>query len=59
MTPAQLKRLWPKGSQPPSGYIAKHDWADAQLLHGLKQTQCGGCGLWLFPQQVKEHECKR
>jgi hypothetical protein len=40
------------GSQPPQGYIAWHEWADAQHKGGLRQKQCGVCGLWRFPQEM-------
>jgi len=47
------------GSMPPSGYIAWHEWAEAQIKGGLKQLQCAGCGLWLFQQEAKIHICKK
>jgi hypothetical protein len=50
-----LMRAWPRKCQAPQGYVAKHDWAEAQILHGLKQTQCK-CGLWHFPQETC-HRC--
>ena len=43
------------GSMPPDGYIAWHEWAEAQGRGGLKQSQCGECGLWLFPQEAINH----
>lgn len=43
------------GSQPPEGYLAKQEWAQAQLQAGLKQSQCRHCGLWHFPQTVDGH----
>jgi uncharacterized OB-fold protein len=43
------------GSQPPSGYVAWHEWAAAQGRGGLKQTQCKTCGLYRFPQEVCTH----
>lgn len=43
------------GSMPPSGYIAWHEWAEAQGKGGLKQSQCGECGLWFFPQEAINH----
>jgi len=42
------------GSQPPSAYVAWHEWAAAQHRGGLRQTQCS-CGLWRFPQEVCTH----
>lgn len=52
---AILKREYPKGCLPPSGYVDWHEWAEAQIAHGLTQTQCEKCGLWLFPQDVEMH----
>lgn len=43
------------GSMPPSGYIAWHEWAEVQTKGGLKQSQCGECGLWYFPQEAINH----
>ena len=43
------------GSQPPSGYIAWHEWAAAQAKGGLKQKRCPVCLLWKFPQEKCEH----
>jgi hypothetical protein len=43
------------GSQPPDGYIAKQEWAHAQLRGGLKQRQCKVCKLWKFPQETCSH----
>lgn len=51
----KLMERWPKGCQPPTGYLAWHDWADAQDAHGLSQSQCKGCGLWHFPQEAAKH----
>lgn len=56
----ELKQQWPKGSQPPYGYVAWHGWAEAQHKHGLRQTQCQECGLWNFPQELPcDHTQKR
>lgn len=45
------------GSMPPSGYIAKSEWAQVQLNAGLEQTQCNNCKRWFFPQEIKVHCC--
>ena len=39
------------GDQAPDGYLAWHEWADVQHKAGLRQRQCGRCGLWRYPQQ--------
>lgn len=53
-----LKDCYSKGEQMPSGYVDAHDWANAQLLHGLRQSLCAkGCRRWLFPQEVPDHVC--
>ena len=39
------------GSQPPSGYVDRHDWARVQSKAGLKQTRCKKCKLMHFPQE--------
>ena len=40
------------GDQAPGGYLAWHEWADVQHKAGLRQKQCGRCGLWRYPQQL-------
>lgn len=40
------------GDQVPEGYLAWHEWAEVQHKAGLRQKQCGRCGLWRFPQQL-------
>lgn len=40
------------GDQPPDGYLAWHEWADVQRKAGIKQEQCGECGLWRTPQEM-------
>lgn len=40
------------GDQPPDGYLAWHEWADVQQKAGIKQVQCGKCGLWRTPQEL-------
>jgi hypothetical protein len=39
------------GSQPPTGYVQWHEWARAQVRHGIRQRKCKTCGLWRFPQE--------
>lgn len=52
----ELKRLWPEGSLPPPGYADRHEWAEAQLAHGLMQTFCDRCKRWYFPQEQHAHD---
>lgn len=40
------------GDQAPDGYLAWHEWAEVQHKAGLRQKQCGRCGLWRYPQQL-------
>lgn len=40
------------GDQAPEGYLAWHEWAEVQYKAGLRQQQCGRCGLWFYPQQL-------
>ena len=40
------------GDQPPDTYLAWMDWAEVQLKAGIKQVQCGICGLWKTPQEL-------
>lgn len=40
------------GDQPPTGYLQWHAWAEVQHKAGLRQKQCGRCGLWRYPQQL-------
>lgn len=40
------------GDPAPEGYLAWHEWAEVQHKAGLRQKQCGRCGLWRFPQQL-------
>ena len=43
------------GDQAPEGYLAWHEWAEVQHKAGLRQKQCGQCGLWRYPQELSEH----
>lgn len=49
---AELMAEYPKGSPPPREYVAWHEWARAQAMHGLEQKKCPHCGLYKFPQEV-------
>lgn len=40
------------GDQAPQGYLEWHEWAEVQHKAGLRQKQCGRCGLWRYPQQL-------
>lgn len=42
------------GSMPPQGYLQWHQWAEAQEKAGLRQSQCGCCGLWRYPQELSK-----
>lgn len=42
------------GDHPPSGYVDWQEWARVQHKAGLRQQQCGKCGLWRFPQELSE-----
>ena len=46
------QKTYKPGDQAPSGYLAWHEWAQAQHKAGLRQKACGKCGLWFFPQQL-------
>jgi hypothetical protein len=56
---AELKEQHPKGAPAPTGYVAWFRWAEAQNAHGLKQTQCAVCKLFLFPQEFAGHAQRR
>ena len=43
------------GDQAPEGYLAWHEWAEVQHKAGLRQKQCGQCGLWRYPQELSQH----
>lgn len=42
------------GDPEPEGYLARHEWAEVQHKAGLRQKQCGRCGLWHYPQQLSD-----
>lgn len=53
-----LKTCYAAGDAMPSGYVDAQDWAQAQYLHGLRQSPCAlGCKRFLFPQEVAGHVC--
>ena len=47
------------GSQPPTGYLDWHEWAEVQHKAGLRQKECATCGKWKYPQELSEQttEC--
>jgi hypothetical protein len=49
------QRSYKPGEQAPKGYLAWHEWALAQHKAGLRQIQCGHCGLWYYPQELDHH----
>lgn len=53
----EIQGMYEVGSMPPDGYIAWDNWAEAQVKGGLKQIQCEGCKLYLFPQEIELHKC--
>lgn len=42
------------GDQAPEGYLAWHEWAEVQHKAGLRQKECGRCGLWKYPQELSD-----
>lgn len=44
--------IYKPGDLPPDGYLAWHEWAEVQRKAGIKQVQCGKCGLWRTPQEL-------
>lgn len=44
------------GDLPPDGYLAWHEWADVQRKAGIRQVECGVCGLWRTPQELSDQE---
>ena len=39
------------GDPRPDGYIARSEWAEAQIAAGVKAKHCKSCGRWRFPQE--------
>ena len=46
------QRDYKPGDPAPEGYLAWHEWADTQHKAGLRQKECGRCGLWRYPQEL-------
>lgn len=44
--------IYRPGDLPPDGYLAWHEWAEVQRKAGIKQVQCGKCGLWRTPKEL-------
>lgn len=44
------------GDPEPAGYLDWHAWAEVQHKAGLRQSQCGRCLLWRYPQQMSTRE---
>ncbi len=45
--------VYRKGDPAPEGdYRAWHAWANVQHKAGLRQSRCGRCGLYWFPQEL-------
>lgn len=49
-----VQQNYKAGDPRPEGYLAWHEWAEAQSKAGLKQVTCGRCGLWKFPQELSQ-----
>lgn len=47
-----VQQAYQPGDPPPEGYLAWHEWAHCQHKAGLRQEQCGRCGLWRYPQEL-------
>ena len=47
------------GDLPPEGYLAWHEWAEVQYKAGIRQVQCGRCGLWQTPQELSTEVIER
>jgi hypothetical protein len=50
--------VYKPGDQAPDGYLAWHEWAEVQHKAGLRQKQCGKCGLWRYPQELSGETIK-
>ncbi len=42
------------GDARPDGYLDWYEWSEVQAKAGLKQKQCGRCGLWQWPQELSD-----
>lgn len=40
------------GDPAPAGYLDWHEWAEAQHKSGLRQSECGECAKWFYPQEL-------
>lgn len=51
------------GDQPPTGYLAWHEWAEVQQKAGLRQKRCERCRKFKFPQEMADtavcNECAK
>jgi len=52
MTHILEQATYKPGDPAPQGYLARQEWAAAQYKAGLRQRQCGRCGLWNYPQEM-------
>ena len=52
-----LVATYPRGCAPPTYEPHWHDWATAQSIQGLDQSQCTLCKRWGFPQEQKQGMC--
>lgn len=53
-----VQSAYKPGDLPPEGYLAWHEWAEVQRKAGIKQVQCGCCGLWRTPQELSDRTMK-
>lgn len=53
----ELMEAWPAGCPRPAGYLAFHEWAEAQYAHGKRQDQCQRCRKWHFQWEMGTHTC--
>ena len=40
------------GAHAPEGYLAWPERGDKQHKAGLRQKECGRCGMWKYPQEL-------
>lgn len=52
----QVMPTFKVGDPAPAGYLEWYEWARVQTKGGLRQKKCRHCGLWMFPQEVHDHE---
>lgn len=41
-----------------SDYLSRHEDAQRRLKRGERQTQCRGCRLWFWADEMKVHKCQ-